>query len=175
MDVGDLNINGVVSGLSAPVNALLAATNEAGAREAIKVPKYTLVDSREQEWSEVAVSTSGQLYTLSSIPASGRVLVQYLLDPGIGDDATNGLSIIIESPDIVTKTPPTLGGVVFAGETYDAASYYNSGSGFSNWNIGGQGFVLAVNGQIWARRAGVYNSALQQTNLSVIGYWENVT
>jgi hypothetical protein len=164
-----------ITDATATGQALITATDAAAARAAIGVPKYTLVDPRVQEWADVSVSTSGQLYTLSSIPSSGRVLVQYLLDPGIGDDATSGLSIIIESPDIVTKTPPTLGGVVFAGETYDAASYYNSGSGFSNWNIGGQGFVLAVNGQIWARRAGIYNSALQQTNLSVIGYWENVT
>ena len=123
---------------------------------------YIRLDPRVEEWDRVDVSDIGQNYTLASIPQSGRCLVHLIGSPGRNGGTT--LRISFAGPDEVKPLMESVQTVYY--------EYYLSS--LTSYSVGVQPhhlLVPALDGQIWAKRTGVYSDVNAKTKLWALGYW----
>ena len=134
-----------------------------------ELQRYVALDPIVQEMSDVAVSTSGQLYALSSVPSDRFCLVQLLIEAGLPASAS-AIAIAVEGSTISNRTAPNLPvGAGYSTPTPSVGMFWANGA----QSIGGGAQVIWVpttTGQVWLQRSGNYFGATTQTN--VLGYIE---
>ena len=153
------------------IRSFLNTSSDANARKelGVEIRRYVALDPVAQEFSDVAVSTTGQLYTLASVPSDRFCLVQLLIDPGL-PVSSGDLSVVVEGSALSNRTTP--GSPIGAGYSGVAPNYGMFFNGSVATGSAGTIWVPTTTGQVWMRRQGTYFSATLQTSVWVLGYFE---
>jgi len=89
MDVGDLVVKGAITGLGTPINALLAANNEAAARDAIAAAGYVnRANLTEYRGENLNISAGA---TVANLSGSGPYVLRSFI--GIGTEINVDVTI----------------------------------------------------------------------------------